>query len=67
MHRSGRLHSDADGLSRAPTGCPKEEEEILLLNVTVVPFALDIGLALRESVVGRHLKRDERYTAHSRD
>ncbi|KAI9556842.1 pol polyprotein [Daphnia sinensis] len=37
VHRSGRLHSDADGLSRAPTGCPEEEEEIPLLNVTVVP------------------------------
>ncbi|KZS10738.1 Uncharacterized protein APZ42_024709 [Daphnia magna] len=39
VHRSGRLHSDADGLSWAPTGCPEEEEEIPLLNVTVVPGA----------------------------
>lgn len=51
VHRSRRLHSDADGLSWAPTGSPKEEEEIRL--IVKIPVSsggeVDIGLAQRQS------------------
>jgi len=66
VHRSGRLHSDADGLSRAPTGSPEEEEEIPLLNnFPVMAGAIDIGSAQRQSTWWEGILRGMSDTAPS--
>ena len=59
VHRSGRLHSDADSLSRAPIGKPEEEEEIPLLATVPVPPGekIDMGSAQRQSAWWKKILR----------
>jgi hypothetical protein len=68
VHRSGRLHSDADSLSRAPIGKPEEEEEIpLLATVPVAPGEkIDMGSAQRQSAWWRKILRGMEVAAPSK-
>jgi hypothetical protein len=42
IHRSGRLHSDADALSRSPVDPPESEEEILTMSLFTLSPPVDM-------------------------